>query len=159
MNARPILLQPTVEVERLVPILLDALPFDDRLRAELASSHVTAYAATLDGELIGSVAVRWEETSEIVLLGVAKDWRGLGHGTSIVLEIIEEARRRKVRTLLVGTASVSMDNILFYQKCGFRMDHVRRDYFKEQFPEMEPIIWRGITMRDMIVLSFEFEMP
>ena len=33
------------------------------------------------------------------------------------------------------------------------MSHVRRDYFKTHFPELEPPVWLGITLQDMIVLD------
>jgi hypothetical protein len=29
----------------------------------------------------------------------------------------------------VGTSNASIGNIAFYQKCGFRMERVRKDYF------------------------------
>ncbi len=56
------------------------------------------------------------------------------------------------RTLLVGTANCSLDNIAFYQKCGFRMLAVKRGYFDYIQP---PIVEHGIRMRDMIVFSYD----
>jgi GNAT superfamily N-acetyltransferase len=147
-------LRQTEDIEQIVPVLVDALPFEDRLRAELSSPELTVYAAMLDEELIGAVAVRWVEPSEIALLGVDTAMRGHGHGQAIVGQVVEEARRRGFDRILVGTASFSLDNILFYQKCGFRMSHVRRDHFPTAFPDIEPIIWRGITLKDMIVFEF-----
>lgn len=62
-----------------------------------------------------------------------------------------EARRRGARSVLVGTADASLENIAFYLKCGFRIDHVRHDYFDYIQP---PIVHNGILMRDMLVLRF-----
>jgi len=56
--------------------------------------------------------------------------------------------------VLVGTANSSLENIAFYQKCGFRMDHVRRDYFVYVQP---PVIQNGIVMRDMLVLRYSWK--
>ena len=56
------------------------------------------------------------------------------------------------RTLLVGTANCSLDNIAFYQKCGFRMDHVRRDYF---WYHRTPVVEHGIPVRDMLVFRYD----
>ena len=55
------------------------------------------------------------------------------------------------QSLLVGTGNSSLDNIAFYQKCGFRMDHVRRDYFAYA----QPPIWEdGILLQDMLMFRF-----
>ena len=148
-----LILRQSEDVERIIPILLDALPFEDRLRTELSSLDLAIYEAVFDERLVGAVALRWAELSEIAILGVDRSARQLGHGTAIVGRVIEEARLRGVHHILVGTASFSLDNILFYQKCGFRMSHVRRDHFTRSFPEIEPIVWRGITLKDMIVFE------
>lgn len=50
--------------------------------------------------------------------------------------------------MVVGTSSTSAGNILFYQKCGFRVDSVRHEYFwyydERQYEN-------GLPVRDMIV--------
>ena len=150
----PIHLQvvPAEEVERLVPILQDADEGLERIRATLANAAHTSYAA-LDGEtLIGAATTRWEaEESEIVSIAVAPERRGQGVGKAIIALLLEEARARGTRSVLVGTADASLENIAFYLKCGFRMDHVRRDYFSYIQP---PISENGIPLRDMLVLRF-----
>ena len=54
--------------------------------------------------------------------------------------------------MLVGTGNASIDNIVFYQRCGFRMDHIRQNYF---WYHQEPDFENGIQVRDMIVFSYE----
>ena len=102
--------------------------------------------------------MRWSdvptEESEIILLAVSPSRRGQGIGKWIVAALLDEARRRSVRVLLVGTGSLSLDNIAFYQKCGFRMSHVRRDYFDYIQP---PLAIDGVTLRDMIVFDYILE--
>jgi len=148
-------LRETEEIEQLAAILRDALPYEDRLRAELSDPLVTPYAAVLDSEIVGAAAIRWDAPSEMTLLAVDAKRRGRGYGKAIVAAIVEEARARGVGRLLVSTASFSVDNILFYQKCGFRMSHVLRDYFATAFPEKQPPVWGGITLRDMLVLDYQ----
>jgi ribosomal protein S18 acetylase RimI-like enzyme len=82
----------------------------------------------------------------VVVGGAAR--AGHGHGTELVADLLAEARKRNVESVIVGTANCSLDNIAFYQRCGFRMDSVRRDYFDYIDP---PIIENGIRMRDMLV--------
>ena len=152
----PIRLQvvPAEETEQLVSVLQDADEGLERIRATLADTGHTSYAA-LDGEaLIGAATMRWEaEESEIIYIAVAPERRGQGVGKAIIALLLEEARarRRGTRSVLVGTADASLENIAFYLKCGFRMDHVRRDYFDYIQP---PIVENGIQIRDMLVLCF-----
>lgn len=150
----PIRLQvvPAEETEQLVSVLQDADEGLERIRATLADAAHTSYAA-LDGEaLIGAATTRWEpEESEIIYIAVAPQRRGQGAGKAIIALLLEEARQRGTRSVLVGTADASLENIAFYLKCGFRMDSVRRDYFKYIQP---PVMENGILMRDMLVLRF-----
>jgi RimJ/RimL family protein N-acetyltransferase len=68
--------------------------------------------------------------------------------------LIDKARIRDVRSVLVGTANSSLSNIAFYQKCGFRIDHVRRDYFSYF---AQPVMEDGILIRDMLVFRIEID--
>ena len=140
------------ETEIFVALLEDALSSEPMRRAMLADTSLTSYAAYQDAEVVGAVVVRWGGESEIELLAVDAARRGQGIGRAIVAEVLEEARRRGVTRLLVGTGNFSLDNIAFYQKCGFRMSHVRRGYFDNIDP---PEFWQGIRLRDMIVFDYE----
>jgi ribosomal protein S18 acetylase RimI-like enzyme len=146
----------TNETTFLLPILLDADEGEERIRAVLLDPGCTAYASWLDGQLAGAAVVRWEEdeTSEILYIAVATDLRGRGYGKQIMQALQEELRRRRGHALLVGTANAALENIAFYQKCGFRMFEVRRDYFAYIQP---PIFEHGIVLRDMLVLRYDLE--
>lgn len=138
--------------EKLLPILHDADEDDQRIRTTLANEAYTSYAA-MDGEqLVGAATVRWEKhESEIEYIAVVPVQRGRGYGKAIMVALLAEARLRNVRTVLVGTGNSSWDTIAFYQKCGFRMDHVRKDYFHYIQP---PLIEDGIRLQDMLVLRW-----
>ncbi|MGI5241669.1 GNAT family N-acetyltransferase [Dactylosporangium sp. CA-139066] len=137
--------------ERLVPILHDAEEDDERIRAALRDPAVRAYAVRLGGETVGAAVVRWAEPSELLYIAIVPGRRGAGIGRRLVAAIQGELPAHG-RTLLVGTGNCSLDNIAFYQKCGFRMHSVRRDFFGYIDP---PLAEHGITMRDMIVFSYE----
>lgn len=144
------------ETEILVALLEDALASEPVRRAVLIDAGLTSYAAyrnseLINSEIVGGVVVRWGSESEIELLAVERTQRGQGVGRAIVAEVVEEARRRGVTRLLVGTGNFSLDNIAFYQKCGFRLSHIRRGYFDDVDP---PEIWQGIRLRDMIMFDY-----
>ncbi len=101
--------------------------------------------------------MQWRaDPCELVELAVAPERQGQGVGRAIVTWLLAEARRRGKRQMLVGTANSSIGNIAFYQKCGFRMDHVRKDYF---WYYREPRYENGIRIRDMIVFRHDLEDP
>lgn len=147
---------PNHETEFLLPVLADAEEGEERVRATLLDPACTAYASRVDTQLVGAAVVRWEEdeASEIVYIAVAPDVRGQGYGKQIIHFLQEELRKRQGHALLVGTANAALDNIAFYQKCGFRMFEIRRDYFSYIQP---PISEHGIVLRDMLVLRYALE--
>jgi len=143
------------DAEKLVPILHDAEEDDERIRAALREPTCQAYAGMLDDEPVGAAVVHWadREPSEILYLAVAAARRGTGIGRQIVAAVQDELPAHG-RALLVGTANCALDNIAFYQKCGFRMHSVKRDYFDYIQP---PLREHGIVMRDMIVFGYDLD--
>lgn len=142
------------DADKLVPILLDADEDETRVRTQVIDKHFTAYAALQDEATIGAALLRWQEDeSEIEYIAVVAHLRARGYGKSIIAALLAEGRGRGVRSLLVGTDNTAFETIAFYQKCGFRIDSVRRDYFSYIQP---PIVHNGIPLRDMLVLRHTF---
>ncbi len=140
----------------LIPIFADAEEGEERIRATLLDLTCSVYASWLDDQLAGAVVVRWEkdEASEIVYIAVSSALRGRGFGKQIMEFLQAELRRRKGCALLVGTANASLENIAFYQKCGFRMFEIRRDFFAYIQPQ---ITEHGIVLRDMLVFRYDLD--
>lgn len=139
----------------LVPLLRDTEEGDARIMAALSDDGNTAYVAVDGAMQVGAVVVRWAgDASEIVYIATVAELRGQGYGKAIIVSIFDEARQRRVRAIRVGTANSSLSNIAFYQKCGFRIDSVRRDFF-DYLPS--PIYEDGIQMRDMLVLRADLD--
>ena len=147
------------DTDALVQILHDADESDARILAALRDDVLHSYAAYEGEKLVGAAVMRWSDSvavdaGEIMLLAVAPLRRGQGIGRWIIAALLDEARRRSIRAVQVGTGSVSLDNIAFYQKCGFRMSHVRRDYFQYIQP---PLVVDGVILHDMIVFEYALE--
>jgi GNAT superfamily N-acetyltransferase len=141
------------EIETLIPVLLQAEESEGALRWGLKHLVDAVYRADADGVLVGAATMQWRgELCEIMELAVATERHGQGIGSEIVAWLIDEARRRGKTAVLVGTANSSIGNIAFYQKTGFRMDHVRKDYFRYY---REPHYENGIQIRDMLVFRYE----
>lgn len=141
------------QAEALVSILHDAEEDDERIRAALRDPACLTYAAYVDARLVGAAVVRWSEreAGEILYIAMQASERGKGYGKQLIA-VIQAELPEHGRTLLVGTANSSLENIAFYQRCGFRMFAVKRDYFAYIQP---PLQEHGIVMRDMIVFIYE----
>ena len=141
------------EIEGLIPLLLEAEPLERALRWSLANLVDVVYRIDDAQKLIGVVSLQWrDEPAEIIDLAVHADRRGQGIGKKIIAWLLNEGRRRRKSEILVGTANSSVDNIAFYQKCGFRIDHVRKDYF---WYYEDPLFEHGIRVRDMLVFRVD----
>jgi GNAT superfamily N-acetyltransferase len=141
------------EIESVFPLLLLAEPSEGALRWSLSHLSDRVYGMEVDGEWVGAATVRWQsEPSEILELAIAPERQRQGLGKELVAWLVAEARNRGKAALLVGTSNASIDNIIFYQKCGFRMDHVRADYF---WYYRKPRYENGLMVRDLLVFRYD----
>jgi N-acetylglutamate synthase-like GNAT family acetyltransferase len=141
------------EIESLIPLLLQAEESERALRWGLKNLVDTVYRADEAGSLVGAATMQWRgDLCEIMELAIAHDRHGQGIGRQLVAWLIDEARRRGKTAVLVGTANSSIGNIAFYQKVGFRMEQVRKDYFRYY---REPHYENGIQIRDMLVFRYD----
>ncbi|CEN23642.1 GNAT family acetyltransferase [[Clostridium] sordellii] len=90
---------------------------------------------------------------EIVNIAVEESYQGSGIGKKLVASAIDKARELKVKTLEVGTGNSSISQLAFYQKCGFRIVGVDKNFFKKHYKEK--IEENGIKCIDMIRLSID----
>ncbi len=141
------------DIKELIPVLLQAEESRPALLWSLANLVDAVYRMDDGDSLVGAATVKWrEDPCEIMELAIAPERQGQGFGRELVAWLIAEAKRRRKKTLLVGTANSSIGNIAFYQKCGLRMDHVRRDYFRYY---RRPVYENGIQIRDMLVFRYD----
>lgn len=141
------------EVEAVLPLLLLAEPSLPALRWGLQHLSDAVYRMDVDSQLVGAATMQWrDDPCEIEEIGIAPEHQGQRHGRVFIAWLCEEARRRGKTAMQVGTPNASLGNIAFYQKLGFRMDHVRRDYFRYyRTPRFE----NGIRVLDLLVFRKE----
>lgn len=92
-------------------------------------------------------------TAELVNVAVSESYQGRGIGKKLVLHAVERARQIGMATIEVGTGSTGIGQIALYQKCGFRITGVDRDFFIRHYEE--EIIENGMVLRDMIRFSMD----
>ncbi|WP_010676780.1 GNAT family N-acetyltransferase [Bacillus timonensis] len=91
------------------------------------------------------------ETVELVNVSVAEKHQGKGIGKMLVMNAIQTAKGKGYKTIEIGTGNSSIGQFALYQKCGFRITGIDRDFFIRHY--QEEIFENGIQCRDMIRLS------
>ena len=111
------------------------------------------YVAEMDNQIIGVYVLveTGADTIELINVAVAEAFTGKGLGKKLVVNAIERAAIKGYKVIEVGTGNSSIGQLALYQKCGFRIDGVDKDFFLQRYSED---IWEnGIQCRDMIRLS------
>ncbi|WII37014.1 GNAT family N-acetyltransferase [Paenibacillus thiaminolyticus] len=113
----------------------------------------TCFLAEQEGEVIGVYVLLPTRpgTIELVNVAVAESHQGQGIGKQLVLHAIETAKALGCQTIEVGTGSTSISQLALYQKCGFRMTGIDRDFFVRHYEE--EIYENGMLLRDMVRLG------
>ncbi|KAI9004390.1 acyl-CoA N-acyltransferase [Hyaloraphidium curvatum] len=149
----------------LVPILRLTEEQDDvleRVVAERVREGGLFAACDATGETVGAATVDFDMPdgeAELLHLAVAEAHQGKGAGVALVRHVVEEAKRRGKKALLVGTADCAIDNIRFYLRRGFRMDHIEQDFFPKRYgwKPGEEVYENGIPMLDAIYFRMSLE--
>ncbi|UTR14846.1 GNAT family N-acetyltransferase [Salipaludibacillus sp. LMS25] len=74
-------------------------------------------------------------TVEIVCMAVSEEWQGRGIGKQLIAHAVELTTQRGYKRLEVGTGNSSIDQLAFYQKCGFRITGVEHNFFLDHYAE------------------------
>jgi ribosomal protein S18 acetylase RimI-like enzyme len=117
--------------------------------------HSEIYLAELNNELIGSYVLHKENNSvfEIKNMAVSPCFQNKGVGTQLLSHAIQKAREQRASKLLIGTGNSGFMQLYLYQKAGFRISEIRKNFFIDHYPE--PIIENKLRLVDMIVLSMD----
>jgi len=136
---------------------------------ELADEPEPLRAYLQDGDLYGLVGAGGEPGAAILVIesspgvaelravAVAEAAQGQGVGTLMVSSTLFVLAQRGARRAVVGTASSGVRQIAFYQRCGFRLTHVERDFFTPEKGYPAGLTENGIPIRDMVWMDREIE--
>ena len=138
----------------------EAPPMDLLLSADPSRKIIEAYLTRAEcfvmeyqNQLIGTYILlpTRPETVELVNIAVQENFQNKGIGKQLIRHALERAKEQGFQTIEVGTGNSSMSQLAFYQKCGFRITGVDRDFFVKHYEE--ELMENGIPCRDMIRLS------
>lgn len=132
-------------------LLLLADPSPSLIEDYLHKGH--CYLGVEANDIIGVyiLLAKSSTTIELVNLAVAPQFQNQGIGKQLINHAIQIAKNKGYQTIEVGTGNSSIGQLALYQKCGFSIYAVDRDFFVKHYDE--PIFENGIHCRDMIRLK------
>ncbi|WP_096190905.1 GNAT family N-acetyltransferase [Neobacillus soli] len=124
---------------------------------EIVSEYINdgeMFAVHCEGQIIGVALFIFHPNGIVELknIAISEGYRGKGLGKQVVKEAFHLYKLKGFHKMIVGTANSSIDNLAFYQKLGFRMTEIKKDFFKK-YPT--PIYESGIRALDMVMLEID----
>jgi ribosomal protein S18 acetylase RimI-like enzyme len=110
-----------------------------------------------EGGIVGHVqivAAAEAGTFELKSLAVHETKRSQGIGTALVEAALSHCRDQGGRLILVATAAASTDALKFYQRRGFRIRRIIRDFYNPA-RGYRPLMVNGIPLLDEVILDLE----
>ena len=142
--------------EQFLPLLLLADESLEQVRSYMQRGDLFAFVDH-GGAAVGIVLTIPEADGSVELKAVAVDAarQNLGIGRRMLAAVIEELRRRGVRRAVVGTANAGIGQLAYYQKAGFRLLRIERDFFSPARGYPAVMEDNGISMRHMVWMDLE----
>lgn len=115
--------------------------------------HSSIYVALDDEAIIGvAVLVSRDSDFELKNIVVRESYQGRGIAKRLITTIKNAVKKAGGSELFVGTGNSSLSQLALYQKCGFRLHHIEKEFFVD-YPDK--IFENGIQCLDMVVLSIK----
>lgn len=139
---------------------LSRAPYDLLLMAdpsrEMIESYLSkgvCYVAKKASEMVGVVVLteRDARVIEIMNIAVKASEQGQGLGRTLLDYCEKMSRDAGYGRLVIGTGNSSIAQLILYQKAGFEITDIQKDFFVTQYKE--PIIENGIHCKHKIVLE------
>ena len=132
-------------------LLLDADPSMEVIRTYLCLSEI--FIALLKNKIIGTFVLYPvnDDTLEIKNIAVDERFQGKGIGKLLLKKATEIAEEKGTKKIDIATSNASFGPLYLYQKAGFDIDLIKKNFIIENYPE--PLFDNGIQCRHMIVLT------
>lgn len=142
----------------------EAAPMDLLLNADPSETLVKEYlakgmciVAEIKSKIMGALILMplGQGKMEIMNISVHDSVQNRGIGKALIHRAIKEAQKSGTEILEIGTGNPGFGQLYLYQKCGFRISGVDRDFFRRNYKER--IYENGLECRDMVRLSLELK--
>ncbi|BDS12289.1 GNAT family N-acetyltransferase [Aureispira anguillae] len=136
-----------------IPFNLLELADPSRAQIEQYLYESQCYLALLEAQCIGVLVLKElsAQTVEIKNIAIKEIQQGKGYGKKLLkwaTKIAQESNYQKIR---IGTGNSSIGQLALYQKEGFEITQIVKDFFTHNYPN--PIVENGILCKHMIILE------
>lgn len=134
-------------------LLLLADPSKDLIERYLQSGKTFEFRE--DTNLAAIMVLKEISQSKLEIKNIAVDPAFENHGiaTRLLKYAFCYAKKHQYQQVLIGTGSTSFKQLYLYQKMGFRISYIKRDFFVKNYKYL--IHENGLLLRDMLVLVFD----
>ena len=131
------------------------------IREKLYDPHeAEGFIVRREGKLVGLLTFQ-QQGNSILMITQNSTLPGAGIGSSLMLRMIEEARKRDTRRIWLTTTNDNLKSLGFYQRMGFRLVTIYRDAVtkarKSVKPEVAEFGMHGLPIIDEIELELILE--
>lgn len=132
-------------------LLLLADPSKDIIDEYLKRSDL--FTASQNDETLGVIVLfpLTADTVEIKNIAVKPEYQGQGIGSYLIENVVKVISLNKQKSICIGTSNSSVGQLYLYQKLGFEITEIKRDFFIDNYTE--PIYENGIQAKHMLVLT------
>jgi len=147
---------PGAERDRYVPLFYVA----DDSETEIKSSYQSGDLYALDdaegnpAAIVLAIPLSGGEV-ELKTVAVAPPMQRQGIGREVLAAVLGRLKQLGTRRVIVGTSTSNTGALAFYQRAGFRMWKVERDFFSPARGYPSGLEENGIPVRDMLWLDRE----
>jgi ribosomal protein S18 acetylase RimI-like enzyme len=115
------------------------------------------YVARLENEVIGVFVLNQITPSSIEIknIAISELFQGNGFGKQLLQFAEEVSQQSGYKKLIIGTGNSSIAQLALYQKAGFEIVRIEKDFFVKNYNE--PIMENGIPCKHMIILEKELD--
>lgn len=136
-----------------IPFDLLELADPSRIKINEYLKTGTCYVAKIDSKIVGVLVLNQIDATSIEVKNIAVDEseQGKGFGKALLRYSELVSRELGFNKLVIGTGNSSFDQLAFYQKEGFEMCKIKKDFFLTNYTE--PIFENGIQCKHMVILE------
>lgn len=136
-----------------VPYHLLLLADPEKAAIDKYISDSLVFLAYYDGKIIGVFVLFHidENTIELKNIAVDENMHRQGIGRFLLNYACRFAKENNYKRFIIGTGNSSINELYFYQKMGFEIFDIKKNFFLENYTA--PIIENGIQDKHMLMLE------
>lgn len=143
--------------ENFLDLLLLADESEQQVRSYMNEGSLFAFIPAGEAGHAGMVLAipTGEGEVELKAVAIAPNAQSKGLGKRMLAVVLAELRGEGYRKAIVGTGNSGIGQLAYYQKAGFRLHHIERDFFSPERGYDEGIEENGIPLRDMVWMDLD----